>query len=152
MPGPISIQSLHDLDWGRLNLISAGDRVDAQDFWSVQSGHKGRQVRVTCQALKKHGVLHGLDSDVSPALIDLLMTDGLPENGSIVVTLSELMRRTGFHRTGKYRTLLRESLERLNTTHFEVGGGWDGRTDRRWSTRPAVSALLAFKMASDSCA
>jgi len=134
MLGTNSTQSIDDLNWGRLNLISAVDRVDSQDFWSVQSIHNGRQVRVTCQALQKHGVPHGLDNDVSSALIDLLMTSGLPESGSITVTLSELMRLAGFHRTGKYRTLLRESLERLNTTNFEVSGGWRDHPNRRWIT------------------
>lgn len=126
--------SIDDLNWGRLNLISAVDQVGDQTEWSVQSLHGGRQVRVSCQALPQHSVPHGVDNDVSSALIDLLMTSGLPENGTLIVSLSELMDLAGFHRSGKYRDLMRESLARLHTTVFEVSGGWRDHPNRRWIT------------------
>lgn len=126
--------SIDDLNWGRLNLISAVDQVGDQTEWSVQTLHGGRQVRVSCRALPKHSVPHGVDNDVSSALIELLNTSGLPENGTLTVALSELMELAGFHRSGKYRDLMRASLDRLHTTTFEVSGGWRDHPNRRWIT------------------
>ncbi|WP_407571610.1 hypothetical protein [Deinococcus altitudinis] len=39
---------IDDLNWGRLNLISAVDQIGDQHQWSVQSVYNGRQVRVSC--------------------------------------------------------------------------------------------------------
>ncbi|MGY2895900.1 plasmid replication initiation protein [Deinococcus sp. UYEF24] len=89
---------------------------------------------MTCQAPTQYGVPHGLDNDVSAALIDLLMANGLPETGTIDVSLSELMNLAGFARNGQYRALIRESLDRLNTTTFKVSGGWRDHPNRRWIT------------------
>jgi len=71
---------------------------------------------------------------VSAALIELLMSNGLPETGTVHVSLSELMNLAGFARNGQYRALIRESLDRLNTTTFKVSGGWRDHPNRRWIT------------------
>ncbi|WP_407571604.1 replication initiator protein A [Deinococcus altitudinis] len=76
----------------------------------------------------------GVDNDISSALTELLMTSGLPENGTLTVSLSGLMELAGFHRSGKYRDLMRESLARLHITTFEVGGGWRDHPNRSWIT------------------
>ena len=110
------------------------DRIEDQSSWTVEAVHNGRQVRVSCQALPQYGVPHGLDNDVSAALIELLMTSGLPESGTVTVSLSELMSLAGFARNGQYRALTRESLERLTSTTFRVSGGWRDHPNRRWIT------------------
>ena len=125
---------IDDLNWGRLNLISAVDQVDGQRSWNVEFQHGGRQVRVSCRALPELCVPHGVDNDVSSALIDLLDSSGLPEDGLVTVSASELMSLAGFHRNGRYWAMLRESLDRLHTTSFEVSGGWRDHPNRRWIT------------------
>ncbi|WP_407571612.1 replication initiator protein A [Deinococcus altitudinis] len=62
------------------------------------------------------------------------MTSGLPENGAITVSLSELMELAGFHASGHYRALTRQSLARLSTANFEINGGWRDHPNRRWIT------------------
>ncbi|MFC4456407.1 replication initiator protein A [Deinococcus sonorensis] len=125
---------IDDLNWGRLNLISAVDQVDGQRSWNVEFQHGGRQVRVSCRALPELCVPHGVDNDVSSALIDLLDSSGLPEDGLVTVSASALMSLAGFHRNGRYWAMLRESLDRLHTTSFEVSGGWRDHPNRRWIT------------------
>lgn len=125
---------IDDLNWGRLNLISAVDQVDGKRSWNVEFQHGGRQVRVSCRALPELCVPHGVDNDVSSALIDLLDSSGIPEDGLVTVSASELMSLAGFHRNGRYWAMLRESLDRLHTTSFEVSGGWRDHPNRRWIT------------------
>jgi len=133
-PATASTMRIDDLNWGRLNLISAVDQIDGQRGWNVEFQHGGRQVRVSCRALPELCVPHGVDNDVSSALIDLLDSSGLPENGLVTVSASELMKLAGFHRNGRYWAMLRESLDRLHTTSFEVSGGWRDHPNRRWIT------------------
>lgn len=135
MSGPsLPAMRIDDLNWGRLNLISAVDQVGGQRNWSVHFQHGGRQVRVSCRALPELCVPHGVDNDVSSALIDLLMSSGMPEDGTVSVSASELLALAGFHRNGRYWAMLRESLDRLHTTSFEVSGGWRDHPNRRWIT------------------
>lgn len=126
--------SFDDLNWGRLNLVSAQDQVAGQHTWKVTYPLGDRLVRVTCRALPESGVPHGVDNDVSSALIDHYMSIGLPEDGEMTLAYSELMRLAGFHRSGKYREMLAVSLDRLHTTSYEIAGGWRDHPNRRWTT------------------
>ena len=123
-----------DLNWGRLNLVSAQDQVDGQHSWRVTYQQGDRVVRVACRALPERGVPHGIDNDVSSALIDQYMSRGLPEDGEMALAVSELLRLAGFHRNGKYREMLLTSLDRLHTTSYEISGGWRDHPNRRWTT------------------
>lgn len=126
--------SFDDLNWGRLNLVSAQDQVAGQHTWKVTYPLGDRLVRVTCRALPESGVPHGVDNDVSSALIDHYMSIGLPEDGEMTLAYAELMRLAGFHRSGKYREMLAVSLDRLHTTSYEIAGGWRDHPNRRWTT------------------
>lgn len=126
--------SFDDLNWGRLNLVSAQDQITDQHTWKVTYQHRDRVVRVSCRALPDSGVPHGVDNDVSSALLDHYMSIGLPEDGEIVIAVSDLMHLAGFHRSGKYRDMLTVSLDRLHTTSYEVAGGWRDHPNRRWIT------------------
>ncbi|TSA80774.1 Replication initiator protein A [Deinococcus detaillensis] len=123
-----------DLNWGRLNLVSAQDQVSGQHSWRVTYQQGDRVVKVACRALPEQGIPHGIDNDVSSALIDHYMSIGLPEDGEMVLAVSELLRLAGFHRNGKYREMLSVSLDRLHTTSYEVSGGWRDHPNRRWTT------------------
>ena len=126
--------SFDDLNWGRLNLVSAQDQIADQNSWKVTYQHGDRLVRVTCRALPESGVPHGVDNDVSSALLDHYMSIGLPEDGEMIIAVSDLMQLAGFHRNGKYRDMLAISLDRLHTTSYEVAGGWRDHPNRRWTT------------------
>lgn len=123
-----------DLNWGRLNLVSAQDQVVQQHSWRVTYQQGDRVVRVACRALPDYGVPHGIDNDVSSALLDHYMSIGLPEDGEMILAVSELMQLANFHRSGKYREMLAVSLDRLHTSSFEVSGGWRDHPNRRWTT------------------
>lgn len=126
--------SFDDLNWGRLNLVSAQDQVAQQHTWRVTYQHGDRVVRVACRALPDYGIPHGIDNDVSSALIDHFMSIGLPDDGEMILAVSELMQLANFHRNGKYRDMLAVSLDRLHTTSYEVSGGWRDHPNRRWTT------------------
>ncbi len=126
--------SFDDLNWGRLNLVSAQDQVADQNSWKVTYQQGERVVRVACRALPELGVPHGIDNDVTSALIDNYMSTGLPEDGEMILAVSELMQLAGFHRNGKYREMLAVSLDRLHTTSYEIAGGWRDHPNRRWTT------------------
>ncbi|GGL89644.1 hypothetical protein GCM10010840_29680 [Deinococcus aerolatus] len=126
--------SFDDLNWGRLNLVSAQDQSVEQNSWKVTYQHGERVVRISCRALPELGVPHGIDNDVSSALIDNYMSIGLPDDGMMTLAISELMQLAGFHRNGKYREMLSVSLDRLHTTSYEIAGGWRDHPNRRWTT------------------
>ncbi|GGR93695.1 replication initiator protein A [Deinococcus sedimenti] len=126
--------SFDDLNWGRLNLVSAQDQIGDLNSWKVTYPYGERMVRVSCRALPELGVPHGIDNDVSSALIDYFMSLGLPDDGEMTLSVAELMKIAGFHRTGKYRDMLLTSLDRLHTTSYEIAGGWRDHPNRRWTT------------------
>lgn len=121
-----------DLNLSRLNLIVALDQVDMQE-WSVTYETRGRIVRISCEAGVKYAVPHGLDSDVSAALINLYIEEGMPEDGRIMVAATALLQLCGWHKSGKYLGLLRECLERLHQANYTVSGGWRDHPNRRWT-------------------
>lgn len=123
-----------DLNWGRLNLVSAQDQISGQNSWKVTFHDGGRVVRISCRALPENGVPHGIDNDVTSALIDHYQSSGLPEDGEITIAIAELLQLAGFHRNGQYRDMLAVSLDRLHTTSYEITGGWRDHPNQRWTT------------------
>lgn len=121
-----------ELNLSRLNLISAVDQADTTE-WDVSFESQGRIVRVRCEALPKYAVPHGLDSDVTAALINLFIEDGEPEDGRFTVSATTLLKLCGWHNTGKYHTILRTCLERLHTSSYSVSGGWRDHPKGRWT-------------------
>ncbi|WP_233218700.1 replication initiator protein A [Deinococcus arcticus] len=131
---PLKILPRHhdDLNLSRLNLIVALDQVEMQE-WSVTSEFRGRIVRISCESGVKHAVPHGLDSDVSAALINLYIEEGMPEDGRLTVAATALLQLCGWHKSGKYLGLLRGCLERLHQASYTVSGGWRDHPNRRWT-------------------
>lgn len=129
-----SLARIDDLNLARLNLISAQDQVDGQRDWSVTYEIGERVVHITCLALPEYGIPHGVDNDVNVAIIDYFNEMGQPRDGTLEISASHLLKLCGFHRTGPYYAMLRESLDRLHTTNFQVRGGWRDHPNRRWTT------------------
>lgn len=121
-----------ELNLSRLNLISAVDHAETSE-WDVTFESQGRIVRVTCEALPKYAVPHGLDSDVTAALINLYIELGEPEDGRFSVSATTLVKLCGWHNTGKYHASLRTCLERLHTSSYSVSGGWRDHPKGRWT-------------------
>lgn len=127
-----ALSRFDELNLSRLNLISALDQAEETE-WDVNFEAEGRIVRVRCEALPKYAVPHGLDSDVSSALLNLYIESGEPEDGRFAVSATTLLKLCGWHNTGKYHGLLRTSLERLHTSSFSVSGGWRDHPKGRWT-------------------
>ncbi|ACO48249.1 replication initiator protein A [Deinococcus deserti] len=108
------------------------DTVD-MDRWDVQFDAGDRLVRVSCEAMPKYRVPHGLDSDVTAALINLYFEQGEPDDGTLVTSVGQLIRLCGWHNNGNYISSLRESLKRLHTSSFTISGGWRDFPNRRWT-------------------
>lgn len=121
-----------DLNLSQLNLMVALDQVEMQE-WSVMYETRGRIVQISCTASVKSTVPHGLDSDVSTALINRYIEAGMPEDGRVVVAATALLQLCGWHKSGKYLSILRDCLERLHQANYTVSGGWRDHPNRRWT-------------------
>lgn len=74
------IRRFDEANVARLGLISIQERIPP-DFtsWTIDFAVDGRQARLSCVAVAEHGgVPHGLDNDVSLALITLYQEAGSP--------------------------------------------------------------------------
>lgn len=118
----------------RLGLISIQERIPASfTSWTVDFSLDGRSARLSCVAVSEHGgVPHGLDNDVSLALIALYQDAGCPEDGTIITTAYRILTAIGWDTSGHYYQALKESLERLATATFTASEAW--RSGKRWTT------------------
>jgi len=118
----------------RLGLISIQERIPPSfTSWIVDFNLDGRPARLSCVAVAEHGgVPHGLDNDVSLALIALYQDAGCPEDGTIVTTAYRILTAIGWDTSGHYYQALKESLERLATATFTASEAW--RSGKRWTT------------------
>jgi len=91
------IRHFDEANVARLGLISIQERIPP-DFtsWIIDFNIDGRQARLSCVAVAEHGgVPHGLDNDVSLALITLYQEAGNPEDGTIVATAYRILSLIG---------------------------------------------------------
>lgn len=123
---------IDELNLSQLNLISAVDKADNTE-WEVNYEHGGRVVQIRCEALPKYAVPHGLDSDVTAALINLFTDSGMPEDGRFTISATSLLRLCGWHNSGHYHAALKTSLERLHSSSYTVSGGWRDHPRGRWT-------------------
>ena len=120
----------------RLGLISIQERIPA-DFthWNLSFEMDGRMAKLSCVAPSEHGgVPHGLDNDVSMALMTLFMEAGCPEDGTFVTTAHNLLRYAGFDNNGHYYRVLRDSLERLYAATYTASEAWRDHERKMWVT------------------
>ncbi|MFC4637869.1 replication initiator protein A [Deinococcus hohokamensis] len=124
--------AIDDLNVSRLNLIVALDKVDSQQ-WSVEGHLEDRVFRITCKAGVDNLVPHGLDNDVSAALVNLYIAQGCPEDGAILTSATELLTMCGWSINGYYYAALNASLDRLSSAKYTISGGWRDHPNRRWT-------------------
>lgn len=132
---PGVLQHFDEANVARLGLISIQERIpEGHNSWTVDFELEGHPARLTCDALAKHGgVPHGLDNDVSLALITLFMEDGSPEDGLFATSAYQILTVIGLDTSGHYYRALKDSLERLTTATYTASNAW--RTPNgRWTT------------------
>ena len=128
------IKRFDELNIARLSLISVQERIP-EDYreWSVELEDGDRRYRVTCQAMPEYGVPHGIDTDVSAALVNLYIDQGAPADGTITCTPYQLLQMAGLDTSGRYYAALDESLRRLLTTNYFIAEGWRDHPRGRWT-------------------
>lgn len=134
VPESNDIRRFDEANVARLGLISIQERIPP-DFtsWTVELAVEGRRARLSCVAVSEHGgVPHGLDNDVSLALISLYQEAECPEDGKIVTTAYRILSIIGWDTSGHYYEALKDSLDRLTTATFTASEAW--RTGSRWTT------------------
>lgn len=124
--------AIDDLNVSRLNLIVALDTVDTQQ-WSVEGHLEDRVFRIVCKAGLDNLVPHGLDNDVSAALVNLYIAQECPEDGAIITSATELLTLCGWSINGYYYAALNASLDRLSSAKYTISGGWRDHPNRRWT-------------------
>ena len=118
----------------RLGLISIQERIP-EDFtsWAVEFNVDGNPARLACVAPAEYGgVPHGLDNDVSLALLNLYMEAGSPEGGEFTCTSFELLKSMGLDTSGHYYEAVQQSLDRLKAATYEASRAWN--VAGRWVT------------------
>jgi plasmid replication initiation protein len=133
---PKEISRIDEANVGRLGLISIQERVpETFTSWTIDFHVEGRPARLSCDAVPKYGgVPHGLDGDISTALIDLYVEDGCPEDGVLHTTAYQILKRAGLHDSGRYYQNLRQTLFRLRTATYTASEAWRDHRRGNWTT------------------
>ncbi len=129
------VKRFDEINVSQLSLISVQERIPS-DFreWTVDHVDELRRYRVVCQALPEYGVPHGTDNDISAALINLFIEQGLPDEGTVTATPYLILQAAGLDTSGRYYDALGVSLKRLLTTNYFISEGWRDHPQRRWTT------------------
>lgn len=129
---PVRFEEMNVL---RLGLVSMQERIPA-DYtnWEENFEIDGQIGRVVCKALAEYGVPHGVDNDVMTALITLFREQDDPEDGRMVSSAYNLLQLAGMDVNGAAYRLLRESLERLWTTSYQISRLWRDHRRGRYTT------------------
>ena len=129
------VKRFDELNVSQLSLISVQERIpDGFREWLVEVEDGRRRYRVTCQALPEYGVPHGIDNDVSVALVNLYIDQGLPEDGTLTASPYLILQMAGLGSSGRYYAALERSLKRLLTTNYFISEGWRDHPRKRWTT------------------
>lgn len=129
---PVRFEEMNVL---RLGLVSMQERIPA-DYasWEETFEIDGQQGKVVCKALPEYGVPHGVDNDVITALVTLFREQGDPEDGRMVTSAYSLLQLAGMDINGAAYRLLRESLQRLWTTSYQISRLWRDHRRGRYTT------------------
>lgn len=133
-PTTAEVQRFDEANVARLGLISIQERIPPDHTsWTVEYTVEGRPARLSCLAHAEYGgVPHGIDNDVSLALIALYQEAGSPENGTFDTTAYRILRVIGLGTGGHYYRALKDSLDRLTTATYVASNAW--RSSGKWQT------------------
>ncbi|RIH84344.1 replication initiator protein A [Calidithermus roseus] len=118
-----------------LGLISVQERIpEGFTRWDLEFEFQGRRASITCRGNPDYGgVPHGLDNDVSLAVLALYQRFGCPADGVIVTTAYQLLKLIGLDTSGYYYRALERSLGRLTHTTYTAREAW--REGGRWESK-----------------
>jgi plasmid replication initiation protein len=133
-PALVQARHLDEANVARLGLISIQERIpEGYASWEEEFEFLGKPVKLACYASEKvGGVPHGLDNEVSLALIALYLNAGAPEDGTFTTTPYQVLKLMGLDTSGYYYQALKESLMRLTTATYVLSEAW--RSDGRWQS------------------
>lgn len=130
-----AIRRFDEVNLSQHSLISVKERVtDADLNWTVTYSLNGRDYNVSCRGLPDYGSPHGIDTDVSAAIINLFIELGCPDDDTISVTAYQLLKSAGLHINGQNYTNLRLSLMRLEGTQYVISRTWRDAKRGRWTS------------------
>lgn len=128
-----AIKGYEEVNIAQVGLISIQNRVpDDLTHWKDTLDVMGRAITIECIGASTMSVPHGIDNDVSVALVALFVQQGAPRSNQIRVTSHELLMAAGLDRSGKSYRRLADSLGRLEATLYKISG-WRDHANRRWS-------------------
>ena len=129
------IKRFDELNVARLSLISVQERIpEHHREWTIEVQDLNFRYKVVCQAMPEYGVPHGVDNDISAALLNLFIEQGMPEDNAITCTPYLILTTAGLDTSGRYYAALETSLKRLVTTNYFISEGWRDHPRRRWTT------------------
>ncbi|UBV45548.1 replication initiator protein A (plasmid) [Deinococcus taeanensis] len=130
-----AIRRFDEVNLSQHSLISVKERVtDADLNWTVTYSLNGRDYNVSCRGLPDYGSPHGIDTDVSAAIINLFIELGCPDDDTISVTAYQLLKSAGLHINGQNYINLRLSLMRLEGTQYVISRTWRDAKRGRWTS------------------
>ncbi|MCD0161246.1 replication initiator protein A, partial [Deinococcus sp. 6YEL10] len=141
-------ESSHDeLNLNRLMFIVATNRVPTSAVgWekTVTIDHQG-PIHIRCTAGRDNVVPHGIDNDVIVGLVNLYVQQGMPDDGRITVTVSDLLRACGLSKNGRIYREIRESLGRLADTKYDFMKSWYDAEQRAWLDEEGFRLILQHR-------
>lgn len=141
-------ESSHDeLNLNRLMFIVATNRVPTSAVgWekTVTIDHQG-PIHIRCMAGRDNVVPHGIDNDVIVGLVNLYVQQGMPDDGRITVTVSDLLRACGLSKNGRIYREIRESLGRLADTKYDFTKSWYDAEQRAWLDEEGFRLILQHR-------
>jgi plasmid replication initiation protein len=91
----------------------------------------------------------GSDNDVMVALINLYLDQGAPDDGWVSTTAYELLKSMNLANGGQQYQALRDALDRLHSTRFEITDGWYEAKKARYTTRSFMPLSSVIRTGSD---
>lgn len=130
-----AVRRFDEVNLSQHSLISVKERVTETDLnWTVTYSLNGRDYNVSCRGLPDYGSPHGIDTDVSAAIINLLIEQGCPEDDTICVSAYQLLKSAGLHINGQNYNSVRMSLMRLEGTQYVISRTWRDSVRGRWTS------------------
>lgn len=103
-------------------------------------------VQVQCTAGRGNVVPHGIDNDVVVGLVNAYVLQGMPEDGTILLTVAELIRLSGLSKNGRIYHELRQSVLRLADTKYDFTKSWYDAEQQDWLDEEGFRLILHYRI------
>ncbi|WP_027482317.1 replication initiator protein A [Deinococcus pimensis] len=102
--------------------------------WVRRFDRDGLPREIRCRAPEDFGVPHGIDNDVMLGLQEEFIAQGCPDSNTVVLSTYALLKLCNLSDTGRNRSAVRESLDRMRSTTYWIKDSWRQKSTRRWLT------------------